>query len=688
MSIPAAVHSQIPQWICAAASKITWENTLAYSLACSSGLEALFHASLVGGVQTNKYIRWVRDTCVTHFKIIQNLFTAANAVSIIYTSARIANELNKKFHITEIVLNSSLQDCTMKMLPVLLGSGACITLGIALWKTSTPSLMPARQQTIPAKPLLPACNVDITEDLSKQQQIARLCHIIKIVLNISLTCLTASPLGCVMTLATSAYTLLKNRKLTRINLAFNIPASPVTPMPYPDVTSMRVTYRMLKLPVPESAFSNECRVCRENDVGKVAFCVNHLFCQNCVIRHILDQDRTLYVRNAQGTSDPTTYSKFHLILRSSDYLRILRHDRDRTSYSISVPHENLPNCPDCRAASSPYHTLDVEMQEAQNKTFNARVRIKPPVDAPVVTPSNKQTLFANLYAAYNVVQAGLSYLQKYPELAATLFKVQQVMMITDIIGYAYTTHSLYKRIEAKLGLKNPVAVKAFKVAALATAVAVMALSYYVTLQINTYLQSAIVLKDLLAKLPIAPQVLKNIDISWNSPLSYRLIQSLYINRIVSTVALAFFSTERKAHLLSAAAQIAGLVGTFKLRWIEMAQLDHCNQNAKLIAHFLVDPSCTLEPTHLQSAVQSIYQCVNKLLDKATWHSYWWVNETSRRLMCDVTFPEIPVEACGCGLSASLVNLALTPVNYASKTFIVWRKNAYFLGDLVRRCLAW
>lgn len=536
----------------AAASKITWENTLAYSLAFSSGLEALFYRSLVGKPQTNPLKEWARRTCIARIDAVQSIFNAINAATIIYYTARVFCALQEKCQITHVLFNSSLPNLILKSLPATLGTGGLIALSIAIWTKSHPT--PVRETTVTKNEQGESfLELRTFEYPSSLQQFGRLYHVTKIVFNIALICLTASPLVCAITLATSGYSLLKNMN---IKWRYFLREMNTSQMPIPTMTAVLVTYRFLVLPRATSAPATpaisapttpeDCSICLENienNIQRKPFCQeHHIIHLSCITDYIISKFNTSIFQRPTFT-------------------------KSGNRYSATIPQEDLPTCPNCRDVPS----LDIMVKEGNN-TYNASVKItgRPSLSSP---PISKQALFANLHAAYNIVQAGLSYLQKYPEFAATVFKIQQVMMITDIIGYAYTTHTLYKRIEAKLKMENSVV---FKVAALTTLVAVAALSYYVTLQINTYLQSTIVLKDLLAKLPIAPETLKNIEIGWHSPLSQRLIQSLYINRIVSTVALAFFSTEHKAHLLSAAAQISSLVGISRLRWIELSQLLNCN----------------------------------------------------------------------------------------------------------------
>src|SRR4029079_1286670 len=100
-----------------------------------------------------------------------------------------------------------------------------------------------------------------------------------------------------------------------------------------------------------------------------------------------------------------------------------------------------PACPVCQ--DIPVHNeCDIEVEDQLHGHFDANVIIdRPPVD--------RQELFETIYAIYNVAQAALAYLQTYTELAGAIFKIQKVLLVFDVIGYALTAYYLYKNVNKK-----------------------------------------------------------------------------------------------------------------------------------------------------------------------------------------------------------------------------------------------
>ena len=210
---------------------------------------------------------------------------------------------------------------------------------------------------------------------------------------------------------------------------------------------------------------------------------------------------------------------------------------------------------------------------------------------------------------------------------------------------------------------NPKNSRVPKVAFIATLALTAVASYYAVLQLNAYLQSTIVLKEVLAQIGVTPEMLKNIDISWNSPIYHKLMQLLFINRIAASVALSFFSQRKKTSLLSIAAQLASFTGISSLKWIEMAEtiqwplekvaasggilLGSLNEKSMksltTTYHFIVDT------TNLPGTLKTITDFTKNFFNKSTWDRFWFVTytngvETSRRLCYNVALQNNPLEA--------------------------------------------
>lgn len=249
---------------------------------------------------------------------------------------------------------------------------------------------------------------------------------------------------------------------------------------------------------------------------------------------------------------------------------------------------------------------------------------------------DSQSSFEHLYAIYNVAQAALSYLQTYPEIALAVFKIQQILLITDFIGYGMTAYYLYKNISDKYILHDSEMFT--KVAIIATLVATAALSCVFVFQLNAYLRSAVVLKNLFSQLPVSPELLKGIEVGWSNPLAQQLLQCLYVNRIVSLVALTFFSNQKKTNLISAVAQLTSFAGISNLKWITFSQIFNSplENIARVEALFLKErlksiiltTSILVDPRdNLSSTVQSIYNyscSMFNIFKTGFWGGYWLI----------------------------------------------------------------
>lgn len=586
-----------PQLIRTLGASISWES----SAAVSTTVEAAFYWTLKGGVQnTSRLVNWIRETSIARIQAIQVIFNVANAGIVLLCIKELTDKVLEKISATD-------SDSAGKNFQAL----KSISIFAAIATTVALSVLKINRYSAPLAPQRREEGVTIAETLSPQQKIAKILHRSKLILNVALACFAKNRFWFAVSLVGSGYALCKNLQLKWI--AFSRTANY---QPYYHAPSFNVTYSMLVLPPASLSVEVHCEICQKGQVD-MAFCANHVFHQACMSQVVVKKSPSL-------------------MNRARDVKGML--------YTYEIPQENLPCCPSCG---------DVPIQNGL-KFYGTESEVN------IARPSNRQYLFENLYAIYNTAQTGLSSLQTYPELAAAIFNIQKVMMVTDLIGYGITAYYLHNKICEKFHLQDS---KTFKKAAAAILVAAVVVSYFAALKINTYLSSALVLKELLSQLPIAPEILKGIEVTWNGPLIRQLMQCLYINRIVATVALSFFSTQRKTNLLSAAAQLASLIGISNLKWIEFSQTfehpiqkiveeggklsNYVHQNSvksvKLITQCFVESSVPLKST-----LESIYNYSNSFFSKSAWHRYWWVtyqngSEVGRKIYYSITLQHDPVK---------------------------------------------
>lgn len=648
MSIPLASPSLIPQLIHAGGAQVSWEGVFA----ALNAMEAGFYGSLRGGVQsTGRVVNWMRETSIAYIQTIQILFNLVNTSIVLYSAKKLLEEVQVKFSASDISKNA--MPGMFASVPIALATGAALTTAVFLiHRLYSPSLH--SKQTVG--------QVNVDEALSFQQQAAKVLHISKLVLNVALACFAKNRMWLALSIAATGYSLYKNMQIKWMTFSRVFPYQSQNPQV--PITQLKADYHVLALPPGATALQEKCAICQDDDEQvDAAFCANHVFHRNCVADLSCSKSDS-FLNNPKITKIATEHYTNGVYTHTSH------------SYSISVSQDNFPSCPICRDIPL-QNDCDIEVTDGMHGKFDASVTIeRPPVD--------RQYLFENLYAIYSVAQAGLAYLQTYHELAGAIFKIQKVMLITDVIGYAATAYYLYNKVNEKF---NPQDSISFKVATVAAFTAAAVLSYFAVLKVNAYLRSSLVLKEILAQLNISPDILKTIDISWNSPLSHQLMQVLYINRMVSIAALSFFSEQRKTNLLSAAAQLASFAGVSNLKWIELVQtlewplqkvaatggtlLGYLHgkslKNLTMTSHYLVSSSCAASQAHLQAALQSIYTYTSNFFNGSTWRNYWLVTytngiETGRKLYYAVTLQNSPIDPCACGLTPTLTDFTIRAID--------------------------
>ena len=632
MSIPPASPYVVPQLIYAIGSQVSLESCMAVA----NGFEAGFYAMLRGGSQTtSKFVNWIRETSVMHVYRIQLLFNLINTGLIVVAAKKLLEEAQNKFAATEIDSNES--------------SGMFASIPVALGVTSTVALavyLIHRFLSKPAEPSQTVGQVEISETTNFQQKVAKVLQITKLVITLALAFFTKNPVLLALSAGAAAYSLYKNMDIKWMTFSRTFPYwsnNPQVP-----VTQLKATYNVLALPLDEQVVSETCEICQDRDEQvDMAFCTHHVFHRACVADLAVSKSDS-FIDNPKILKTATDhYNKNGFYTHTS-------HD-----YSISVSEDNFPACPVCQEI--PFHNgCEIEVTDAVHGHFDASVTIERP-------PTNRQYLFENLYAIYNVAQAALAYLQTYSELAGAIFTIQKVMVIFDVIGYAMTAYYLYKNLNEKFNAQDKLWIK---LAIVASLVAFAAVSYFAVLQINAYLKSAVVLKELLGQLDLSPDMLNLIEIDWKGPLSHQLMQTLYVNRIVSYVALSFFSDQWKTNLLSVAAQLGSFIGISNLNWIEISQTFVTTSSRiksfSVTCHFLVDRVCAA-PGHLLSSLQSVINYTSRFFEGSTWQTYWreyyYENiKITSKLYYSFYLHQNPIESCTCGLIPTLTEYAVSVID--------------------------
>lgn len=613
MSITVVQPSLISQWVLAISSQLKIE----HAFAMSSAVEAAFYGSIRSVKNnTSPIIKSICATTVEHFNSLQLTFNILNGGMILFSAKTLGDEIRKR----------SFNAFVSYSIPIA-GAISLFALGCFAIKTDTKE-----------------------ETSSLHQKIARGMQITQIALNTILACVSSQgQLLYAFSALGAAYNFFKNFQIKWLNfsrtfdLNLNNPQVPVN--------QATVSYRMLMVP---GSTDEICAICQV-DKPDTAFCIHHLYHKECIKGWVVTQSDSFL----KG-------SFFHK--RRVDHYHNGVHTETSYHYDVIIPHNNLPNCPECRAFPR-QNGLDINVKDRLHGNIDASVNITYPDSG-----STYQTIFEKFNTAYSVVQAGFAYLQTHPHLATSIFRIQKFLLVTDVIALTYTYYYLYQKVSLKFKVEENWA----KVALASSMIGLTVISYVAVSQLSVYWKSAICLKDVLSNLPVSPEILKDVvSITWNAPLIHKVIQTLYLNRAIATFALAFFSTHKRLNLTSAVAQVYSLFNISMLPWIEIVKrisdgpVNLTNLKAK--AYFMTYPGCLKDPSHLASTVKSIVEYMHNLFKNSSWYSYWNVTyqngvEIGRRLVYEVTPKNLSLEACRCSLKPYLGDLSISAYNILYKTF--------------------
>jgi hypothetical protein len=537
-------------------------------------LEAAFYMSLKGGVQTGgKTVNWIRETSIQNIHAIQHFFNLLSVGTLSFYSYRIYNQIPATFKATYLSSQSGA-----------LTTLSALFLGVAAAKIGSIAL---KKLTIELKADMQLNNDSLSEEFSWAQRIGHAAHVAKFIFMSTSAHLGIEKFPVLIGLLPLGYSLWKNLQIKWIVFSKTLSYEND-----PQIEHVNTTQRLLVFPQESPEACSICLINPEDgkdrqDLINVACCANHLFHKTCISGYLQTINvilNTTYIR-----TDTQEYTNG--IYQGTSH-----------SYKATVNLNNLPKCPDCRA---PHTDIEYRIKDRQlNRTFLAVTLINRPLD-----PEPSQTTFERFFMVYSLIKVTLSYLQKYPALAATIHKVQTCMVLIDIFALTRTSYFLYEQVKKKLKAKDTVK---FRVGATITALAGGALSYLAVTQLNMFLRSPLILKDIVTtKLP------NGISVDWVNPLSQRLLQTLYLMQTISTAALACFSSQSKINVLSSVAHLISLVGISRIRWIEASKpllVDYFVQ-AKIFplkAYFIIDPSAGTDPTLLRSTVQSIYGLMDSI----------------------------------------------------------------------------
>ena len=346
MTIPPASPSFVPQLIYAIGDSVSVEGCMAVV----NGLEAGFYAMLRGRSQRGfVVVNWIRETSVAHVYRIQLLFNLINTGFILVAANKLLEEAQKKFAWTEIDPRHAPD--IFASIPVALGVIFSVTFAVRFFD---------RLLSKPAEPSQTVGQVEISETMSDQQEIAKVLLITKLVITFALAFFTRNYVLLALTAGSAAFSLYKNMEIKWMKFSRTFPywsRNPQVP-----VTQLKATFNVLALPLDEETVDATCEICHDQDEqADMAFCVHHVFHRTCISDLAVSKSDSF-------TNNPK------ILKTSTDHYRNGLHTRTSHEYSITVSEDNFLACPVCKEI--PYHNnCDIEVTDQVHGQFNAVVTI-------------------------------------------------------------------------------------------------------------------------------------------------------------------------------------------------------------------------------------------------------------------------------------------------------------------------
>jgi hypothetical protein len=647
VAISLVSSSEAPRWIFNLAARAA-NTTIDQLFAVCTGMERIFYASLyTSSPNRPKWVKQIQVVAKENIHNIQNGFFFLNLGASVLCAWDLLLKIEKQFSIVIVSRSRTLDE---KMVwPVLLTLTTLLASAALLWnKWSMPP------QTVPR-----ADEMEMSERFDVLQQGAQLLHLARLAMYVALAYLSRDrfwPIVNAIGSALNLYNLLSNPQRV---LFSKVCEEGLGLLRQDGITSVKFTYETRASSHGDfSAESDECPICFDPKPD-VFFCTNHRFCRECL-------------KNYLG-------SKVAELIGASQYtLTVMQHYVDGSpthtthEYAIDVPETALPSCPLCRDHPK-QNTCELTVSEAgygQCRTFTNIVR----------EDSGQSPLFEKLHAAYSVAQAGLAFLQRYPELAVVTFKIQRALIISDVVFLVFTVRHLYEKFKKKIARSARV------VFATGLSVIPLAILLYKIKKLKYGLPSQETLLGLQSSLQLAQGIKV---IGWDSPLIHRLMQAVYIHRAAASIAMAYYSEKPGVSLLAAGAQIFSLSMLAQMKWLSLEQilewplgkivaaggtLDRylSEQHLKRLAvrtSVLVHPTDFHKPMRLQSAVTWACDYMNRLFDHSFWERYWKIYsvkgiEVARDLNYSVVLGDAALQTYTDAHCPFLVNAAMAATDVA------------------------
>lgn len=281
---------------------------------------------------------------------------------------------------------------------------------------------------------------------------------------------------------------------------------------------------------------------------------------------------------------------------------------------------------------------------------------------------------------YNSTQTALACAQQiFPSTAFTIFKMQNITLISDLSIAAFSAATMYHKAQEKYQDFYAKHSWVFNGIAILAGISLIAVSFQAVRYLNRLFTPQINLTEVLKNsASFSIDHIKNIDMSWDRPVLQEASQFFLVARIILNLTGSFLTKKHSFYLRDAALQAVSLFQISKLNWVcfkrswenplqEFAfELQQSNENKidysktvqKLEAKFFIlfsssslsDKNSSIQ---LQSIIKSIYEYSSQAFKNSIWYRYWNITktrgiETSRSLIYKIVCKRLPLPSISSG----------------------------------------
>lgn len=333
-------------------------NPLGIVSAIVSTLEAGLYSHVEsGGQNEGKIARWIKNTSISRFPVIQRVMSAANSILFLIPTYILTENVLTKYHLAPIYPK-------LDNFGLILGCSTVALVGtLALGTFILYYLSRGAKRKVG--------EVEIAAPNTKTQAATKVILMAKIAGSIAAS-FFANPVWFALTAVSTGYSLWKNYRIKWLNVTrdphpidIDIRQNSESNAPRLDTMDIRkvvTTYRMLQIPAAvQSSLKDNCGICHKQ-FPNIAFCAKHLVHQKCLERQVGDATRSM-LEEGRFTKFRVTHTR-NGVPTGTSY-----------RYSIELKKSKMPSCITCGDVPL-QNKCSVTFHDRQHGVLEAKVTVK------------------------------------------------------------------------------------------------------------------------------------------------------------------------------------------------------------------------------------------------------------------------------------------------------------------------